>query len=692
MGSHAHVRCFAGGFVGLVALVPVGARGQGTPIIPTFEEVISLKEAGNVSIAPDGSAVAFTVTSTDWDENRYDTEIWLVRLGQEPFQLTRTQGGSSTDPGWSPDGRWVSFLADRGEQRQLYLIRPEGGEALRVTSIEEGVGDYAWSPEGDRIALAVTEPESERDRALKKRYGSFVVEDKDFRMTHLWVMDISEEGTGGEPRRLTGGGLLTVGSFAWSPDGSSIAFEHRATPLINDRETDISLVGVESAGIRALVTGPGPDLDPKWSPDGDWVLFTDFGGDLESVYYLNRDLARVRASGGATEVLTAGFDESPAGAVWTDKGIFFNASQGTRRVLFRLDLESKETVELELGFPMVGGFGLSADERTMAFTAEGPDQLEEVYVVRFGPEGGLASTGLRMTHMTDQVADWPLGTREVIQWRSEDGTAVEGVLFKPGDFDPAGRYPLLVQIHGGPTGTSRPTAVPGGVYPVLQWLAKGAIVLMPNYRGSGGYGEAFRSLNVRNLGVGDMWDVMSGVDFLVDAGIADPARLGAMGWGQGGYISAFLATNTGRFRGISVGAGISDWMTYYVNTDIHPFTRQYLKATPWDDPGIYALTSPITNIREASTPTLIQHGEFDRRVPLPNAYELFQGLQDQGVDTRLVVYKGFGHRISKPRERLAALWHNWQWFARHIWGEEIELPAEGEEKGPLAGPGSPSSP
>ena len=227
-------------------------------------------------------------------------------------------------------------------------------------------------------------------------------------------------------------------------------------------------------------------------------------------------------------------------------------------------------------------------------------------------------------------------------------------------------------IHGGPTGVDTPTPVPGYVYPVLQWLDKGCVVLRPNYRGSAGYGEAFRSLNVRNLGIGDMWDVMSGIDFLDSKGIIDRSRMGSMGWSQGGYISAFLTTNTDQFKAISVGAGISNWTTYYVNTDIHPFTRQYLKATPWNDPGIYSRTSPITNINRAKTPTLIQHGELDKRVPIANAYELLQGLRDKGVPAELVVYKGFGHGINKPRERLAATLHNWNWFNKYIWNEKSE--------------------
>jgi dipeptidyl aminopeptidase/acylaminoacyl peptidase len=274
--------------------------------------------------------------------------------------------------------------------------------------------------------------------------------------------------------------------------------------------------------------------------------------------------------------------------------------------------------------------------------------------------------------MGDQLKDWKLATRELIEWKSQDGTPIEGVLYKPADFDPAKKYPLLVVVHGGPTGVDRATIAADRYYPLEKFAAKGALILRPNYRGSAGYGEKFRSLNVRNLGVGDAWDVISGVDFLIAKGWVDRDRVGSMGWSQGGYISAFLTTSSDRFRAISVGAGISNWMTYYVNTDIHPFTRHYLKATPWDDPEIYAKTSPMTYINQAKTPTLIQHGEFDRRVPIPNAYELYQGLQDRGVPVRLVVYKGFGHGITKPKELRAVCQHNWEWFLQHIWNEKPE--------------------
>jgi dipeptidyl aminopeptidase/acylaminoacyl peptidase len=307
----------------------------------------------------------------------------------------------------------------------------------------------------------------------------------------------------------------------------------------------------------------------------------------------------------------------------------------------------------------------------VAFVEAGPAEFADVFVA---PVSALPSAR-RVSDTRAQVARWPAHTRQVIRWKSQDGAEIEGVLHKPASFETGRRYPLLVAIHGGPTGISRPVPYSNyvGTYPLDAFLEKGALVLEPNYRGSAGYGAKFRALNVRNLGIGDAWDVLTGIDFLVAQGLVDRNRVGSMGWSQGGYISAFLTTrHADRFRAISVGAGISDWMTYYVNTDIHPFTRQYLKATPWDDPKIYADTSPMTYIKQAKTPTLIQHGDQDARVPVPNAFQLYQGLRDQQVPVRLALFKGFGHGLNKPKANRAAMEQNWEFFVKHIWGEDTK--------------------
>jgi dipeptidyl aminopeptidase/acylaminoacyl peptidase len=319
---------------------------------------------------------------------------------------------------------------------------------------------------------------------------------------------------------------------------------------------------------------------------------------------------------------------------------------------------------------IVGGmFSLSADGEKVAFIAGDADHYFEVYVSptdRFAPR--------RVTDLGAQLDDFTLSSREVIQWPSHDGTEIEGILVKPPDFAAGRRYPLLVVIHGGPAAVSSPRCLgyeDTHLYPIELWAAKGALILMPNCRGSGGYGEAFRALNVRNLRVGDCWDVESGVEFLVDQGFVDKHRVGAMGWSQGGYIAAFITTFSDRFHAVSVGAGVSDWVTYYVNTDVHPFTRHYLQATPWEDMEIYQRTSPTSYINNAHTPTLIQHGEKDQCVPIAKAFELYQGLQNKGVPCRLIIYKGFEHSFDKPKASRALMEHNLAWFNHWLWGEEL---------------------
>jgi dipeptidyl aminopeptidase/acylaminoacyl peptidase len=423
-------------------------------------------------------------------------------------------------------------------------------------------------------------------------------------------------------------------------------------------------VGIGDQKVQRLVDSKGPDSNPVWSPDGSQIAFQTANG-AEYYFFANSRLAVVPASGGATRVLTATFDEDPQLLGWNSRGIFFEAREKTASYLFQLDPASGSTHRVgENDSYAYSAISLTPDGASAAFIRSTPTAYPEVFASpteRFQP--------VALTSLGDQVKDFTLAKREVVSWKSKDGATIEGVLLKPQDFDPKKKYPLLVVIHGGPTGIDQPVERQERNYPVELFVAKGAVVLRPNYRGSAGYGEKFRALNVRNLGVGDAWDVLSGVDYLIGQGFVDPNRMGCMGWSQGGYISAFLTTSSDRFKAISVGAGISDWSTYYVNTDITLFTRQYLKSTPWDDPEIYKKTSPITYVKQAKTPTLIQHGELDKRVPIPNGYELRQALEDRGVPVKMIVYKGFGHGIDKPKQQRAVMEHNLEWFSKYIWGE-----------------------
>ena len=682
----------------LLLLTPLFLRAQYEPKVPSFEEVISLHSPGTPVLSPDGRHVLFTVRRADWKKNRYDTEIWLSKDGQAAFQLTRNDEGSSYNPQWSPNGQWISFASERGNGNQLYVINPNGGEARAITNEKKGIGGYLWSPDGSHFVISKAQAEASDSKKRKERYGSFAVEDEEYRNTGLWLLKFDpyapdpsslpcydeKDSTAQvwdciqheklEP--LIDSAAYHITSFYWAPDGKKIAFGYQPnSDIMSFMRSDLAVVDIESKEVKTVVENLSSDGLVDWSPDGAYILYESSLSDTSSNFYTNGKLFKVPVSGGKAVRLAQDFDENFGMMEWTKSGIYTSAFQKTRRPLFHIDPTTGVTKEVLNTPRQIYGFDVDEEGSTVALTGENIEQYREVYLVDLKSKQTKA-----ITNFHAQVKDWKLAQSEVISWESKDGAAIEGVLYKPQDYDPAKKYPLLVIIHGGPTGIDRPSTIPVSLYPILQWLDKGALVLRPNYRGSAGYGEKFRALNVENLGVGDAWDVLSGVDYLDKKGMIDTDKMGAMGWSQGGYISAFLTTTTDRFKAISVGAGISNWMTYYVNTDIHPFTRQYLKATPWSNEEIYRKTSPMTYINDAKTPTLIQHGEFDRRVPVPNAYELYQGLQDVGVPVELVIYKGFGHGISKPKERLAATWHNWVWFNKYLWGEDLELPLGEEEK------------
>jgi len=629
------------------------------PQAPTIDQLVELRRVVSVALSPDGSRVAYVVREANWDENAFETEIWLADAGGgEPRRLTNAKK-SSDAPAFSPDAKRLAFASDRGEKRQIYLIDPRGGEAEVLTDAEEGVQDFAWSKDAKRIAFKAQDPKSEALKEREKKQGEYEVVGQDRRMVQLHVIDVATK----KARRLTEGAFSVFG-FDWSPDGSEIVFDHAPSQDPGDGgNADLSIVEVETGKLRPLVTQAGPDTNPRFSPDGTQVAFESAMA-RERFYYTNGYVAVVPRAGGTPTSLTPSFDEDASLVGWGPSGIWFGAGQKTEAGLFRLDPATKAFARVALESTPVG-FGFSFDRGFdhVAYVGSSPTAYPEACLA--ATRGGAVT---RLSRLAEQLQGFTLGTSEVVSWKSRDGTPIEGVLRKPAGYAPGQKRPLLVLVHGGPTGTSRPTLVGGTyVYPVEPFLAKGALILDPNYRGSAGYGEAFRSRNVRNLGVGDAWDVLAGVDQLVKQGLVDPARVGVMGWSQGGYISAFLATHdAGHFRAVSVGAGISNWVTSYLNTDIHPFTRQYLAATPWDDMEIYRKTSPMTYIKSARVPVLIQHGDGDKRVPLPNAYELYQGLVDQGVKAKLVVFKGFGHGLNKPKAVRAALEQNLEWFSEHV--------------------------
>jgi dipeptidyl aminopeptidase/acylaminoacyl peptidase len=679
----------------LFSLTARTAVAQGAAAsVPSIDQALEAQTASGAALSPDGQRVVYEVSRTNWKDNAFERDLWIADHAGNMHLLT-AQVKSSSGAKWSPDGRWIAFASDRPGQiaetkadtRQIYVIDPMGGEARQVTKLDDGVDEYEWGPDSKTIAFTTKDPLSKAQKDRVERYGDYTVIDGDERMTHLWTVDVTAAPVAApakdktststsasaappfgvpEAHRLTEGDEFSAQGFSWSPDGTKIAFAaSKDGELKNGGTATVYVVSVGDKKVTKLVTTPGPNNEPHFSPDGSQVAFVTADG-AQYFFYANQKIAVVPVAGGTPKVVSGSFDEDARLIDWSEKGIYFSALKKTAGHLYRLNVASGAVEQVTHPDDVIAnGFSFSKDFGQVAYRAAMPNTGGEIYVA--------STTGkdspLRVTHLSDAMKPYTLARREVVSWKSGDGTTVEGVLEKPADFDAKKKYPLLVVIHGGPTGVDQPVVNPDRYYPVEQFVEKGALVLRPNYRGSAGYGAAFRALNVRNLGVGDYADVISGVDYLIAQGFVDKDRVGSMGWSEGGYISAFITTSSDRFKAVSVGAGISDWMTYYVNTDITPFTRQYLKGTPWDDPEVYKKTSPITYIAKAKTPTLIQQGDRDKRVPVPDSFELRQALEDKGVPVKMVLYHGFGHPIDKPKQQRAVMEENLHWFEHYIWGE-----------------------
>ena len=679
-----------------IAMLPAwvcssGAQTAAPAKAPTIDQSLDLQSVSSPKISPDGRLVVYEQSRTDWEANAFETDLWLADVATGERHPLTLQAKTSSDAAWSPDGQWIAFLSNRAapiagspsDKKQVYVMPLAGGEAQQLTKMENGVNAFEWAPDSKRIALAAEPPETKAMKDRKESFGEYHVAHADYSMVHLWLVDLPKTDAAGrtapvgEPKLLTPSDAFSVNTFSFSPDGSRIAFSAQTDPdLISLFSRDIYTVTVADGAVKKIVETSGPDDSPQWSPDGMQIAY-ETAGDAKYFFYANKRIAVVASDGGAPRVLTTGFDEDADLLRWAPEGIYLAAMQKTDSYLFLLDPRTQIAKQIDMrgtGIvaqpPVSTSLGnvvsFSWDFRHVAFRGAGANQFAEIYVSNLP-----AASPVKLTDAGEQLAGFDIAKREVVRWKSSDGTIIEGVLSKPVDFTPTKKYPLLVLIHGGPTAADRPLINPDRYYPIERFVAKGALVLQPNYRGSSGYGEKFRSLNARNLGVGDYADVISGVDFLIAQGFVDKDRVGAMGWSEGGYISAFISCSSDRFKAVSVGAGISDWMTYYVNTDITPFSPQYLHATPWDDPEIYRKTSPISYIAKAKTPTLIQHGGADKRVPIANAFELRQALEDHGVPVKMVVYDGFGHPINKPKQQRAVMEENENWFGHYIWGDPL---------------------
>jgi dipeptidyl aminopeptidase/acylaminoacyl peptidase len=719
----------------VIATAPVIAQQPGARPM-TFLDMQHMRSAGGFEVSPDGRWVLHTVSFPDWAEGSSNTDIFVVdvREGvQSARQLTFTADHNESQPTWLPDGSGFVFLSNRdapgsaSSRDQLYLMRPDGGEARRVTEAADGVANFAFSPDGRSLVyrsgksgkqqlyrLAVSalvslpapgekraEPEQltthsagvgvwewapdsrriyfitrdtvfeDEERRRELRFTVNVVNDIT-PQSSLWALDLDPART----TRLTRDSTIDVTRFSISDDGRWIGFSgvsadrFRRNITEQNINADLYLLEVATGTVERLTDNEEvAESGPYFSPDSRLVAFS-APDDLTRYTMSNRRVyvRPVTDRGGQFRKLGASFDGHVSVDFWSRDGrtIYFNEGLRATRQLFALDVDRNAVRQVTSESATLA---ISRDDRTGTFLInyQDPATPPTTFFVNEERRLGDRSAWRQLTDTNPQVRGFALGRQEEITWTSTDGREVGGVLSYPVGYVPGQRYPLIVAIHGGPA--SADVLRFNGGYGSQVYAGAGWVVLMPNYRGSTNYGEAHRTAIVGNYFPQGYDDIMTGVDHLIERGIVDGDRMGALGWSAGGHWSNWILVNTDRFKAISSGAGTSNWISMYAQSDVQRNRQYYLgDELPYHNFDAYWDQSPLKYIANARTPTMIHVVEGDPRVPSAQSVELHMALKKLGVETELFLYPGNSHGIPDPRNRLVKSVSEMAWMDYYVRG------------------------
>jgi dipeptidyl aminopeptidase/acylaminoacyl peptidase len=620
------------------------------------------------AISPDGSRVAWVETLVDKDgTSTGNSAIFLKDLQTRaaPRRITAGTAGSSHAEGnvaWSPDSKRIAFLSDAPKkgQVQLFVVNATGGAAKKLTNVTGFLANPGWSPDGKTIAILFTENATRASGPLVAETPE-TGEIKDaFFEQRLALVDLATA----KLRQISPADTY-IYEYDWSPDGARFAVT--AAPGNGDNNWWIAELYTLDAATGLLKSIYKPKLqitNPAWSPDGKHIALIE--GLMSDEGITGGDIFTLNSDGSSAKNITDGMKASAAWLGWQQDGakILFSEFVGGNSAIATIDpfngkIEQRWSSEGAFTAGGIFGFTLSAsaDGKTIAGVFESFAHAPEVVLLT----AAAAPAPVTSTNVNLKPA-W--GEAKSIAWKN-DGHEVQGWLLYPRDFDPAKKYPLVVNVHGGPAWIAQ-SHWPG-VHDFSAGLAgMGYFVLYPNPRGSYGQGEAFTRANVKDFGYGDFQDILAGVDEALRVAPIDANRLGITGWSYGGYMTMWAVTQTNRFKAAMAGAGIANYQSYYGENSIDQWMIPFFGKSVYDDPEVYAKSSPITFIKKAKTPTLILVGDSDGECPTPQSYEFWHALKTLGVETQLVVYEHEGHLFANPAHQRDVIERTLSWFDAHL--------------------------
>ena len=627
----------------------------------TPEQLTDQTRPFDVRISSDGAWIVFVVRPFAKKEKHPVSDLWVASFSNgEPRRFT-SGGWLDESPRPSPDSSQIAFLSDRAErgEKSLYVISIDGGEALRIFDEQGDLSEPSWSSDGRFVAVLFTEPETQEEKERNKRREDAKVWDANYRYRRLWVIDVeSFEAYPISPYDRQ------VWSYAWSPDSEWLAINTTATPKVDDkfREMEVTIIPRRAGTGRTVFSTYGPVEDLLWSPDGGYLAYRSRAGRVSYGEYVY-----CRPVEGGEEIcLTPGYEGTGEYLGSLAGGdLLFLAHEGVTSVLYQLSWRGERS-RLHLGKASgTLGYTVSAREegKRLAMVWQDGTHAPEVHVAELnGLEQGL----VWRTQLGAELEEAVLGEVEAVRWESDTGTEVQGLLVKPHGYRDGQRYPLVVQVHGGPTSLWADKFCASWRAWAQVLAGRGYAVLLPNPRGSTGCGPAFSNAIFDDVGGGELRDVIAGVDAMIERGLADAERLGIGGWSWGGYLTALAVTQTDRFKAAVMGAGVSNLISDSSLGDIPSVNLCYFRETVYRDPDPYYERSPIRCVSNTQTPTLILHGEEDKRVSAAQSIEMYIALRTLGVETQLVTYPREGHSIEEREHQLDLVRRVVGWFEKHL--------------------------